>query len=60
MRRNTFAVAVHRMRERLRALVRAELAETVANAAELDDEQMHLRRALHASSAQAQGAPPSR
>lgn len=62
MRRNTFAVAVHRMRERLRTLVRAELAETVANAAELDDEQMVLRRALHASPAHApaHAPPPSR
>jgi len=49
MRRNTFAVAVYRMRERLRALVRAQLAETVANAAELEDEQRQLQRALRAT-----------
>ncbi|HET6603365.1 MAG TPA: sigma-70 family RNA polymerase sigma factor [Xanthomonadaceae bacterium] len=38
MRRNTLAVTVHRMRERLRELVRAELAQTVGDGAALEQE----------------------
>jgi RNA polymerase sigma factor (sigma-70 family) len=43
MRRNTLAVAVHRLRSRLRELVHAELAETAAdrNDLELELEQFH-------------------
>ena len=36
------AVAVHRMRQRFRELIRAEAAETLANLAEVDDELRHL------------------
>ena len=39
---------VHRMRKRFRALVRAEIAQTVASEAEIDDEIQHLFRALAA------------
>jgi RNA polymerase sigma-70 factor (ECF subfamily) len=46
MRRNTLAVAVHRMRERLRELVRAELADTVTEAREVEAELGALRQVL--------------
>lgn len=46
MRRNTVAVAVHRLRQRLRACVRAELADTVARAEDVDAEMEALRLAL--------------
>lgn len=46
MRRNTLAVAVHRLRLRLRDLVRDELAETTADHADLDAELHALRAAL--------------
>ena len=39
-------VAVHRLRERYRALLRAEIAETVASPSEIDDELRHLLAAL--------------
>ena len=39
-------VAVHRLRERYRALLRAEIAETVATAEEVDGEMRHLLAAL--------------
>ena len=38
MRRNTLAVAVHRMRHRLHTLIREQLADTAANADDLDME----------------------
>jgi RNA polymerase sigma factor (sigma-70 family) len=40
------AVAVHRLRARFRQLLRAEVAQTVATAAEVDDELRHLCEAL--------------
>ena len=43
MRPNTIAVGVHRMRERLRELVREELLQTVADSASLDEELRELR-----------------
>lgn len=46
MRRNTLAVTVHRLRQRLRELVRAELLETVGDAAQLDEELRLLRHSL--------------
>ena len=46
LRRNTVAVAVHRLRERLRELVRAELADTVTEAAEVEAELDALRQVL--------------
>lgn len=46
MRPNTLAVAVHRLRARLRELVRAELAETVADDADVVDEMRALRSVL--------------
>lgn len=39
-------VAVHRLRERYRDLIRAEIAETVGTPAEVDDELRHLLSAL--------------
>ena len=39
-------VAVHRLRERYRALLRAEIGETVATPAEIDEELRHLLAAL--------------
>jgi RNA polymerase sigma-70 factor (ECF subfamily) len=39
-------VAVHRLRERYRTLLRAEIAETVATEAEIDDELRALLAAL--------------
>lgn len=46
MRSNTLAVAVHRLRQRLRDCVRAELADTVACDADVDAELQVLRSAL--------------
>ncbi|MBS0569759.1 MAG: sigma-70 family RNA polymerase sigma factor [Proteobacteria bacterium] len=46
LRRNTLAVAVHRLRHRLRELVRAELAQTTASRAELELELRELRGTL--------------
>jgi RNA polymerase sigma-70 factor (ECF subfamily) len=51
LRRNTLAVAVHRMRERLRELIRLELSDTVAHGAEVDAEYDALRGALGGTSA---------
>jgi len=39
-------VAVHRLRDRYRALIRAEIAQTVAHPSEIDDELRHLFAAL--------------
>lgn len=46
LRRNTLAVAVHRMRHRLRELVREELAHTTSGPAELETELRGLRASL--------------
>ena len=46
LRRNTLAVAVHRLRNRLRELVYSELAETAADAENLDQELDDLRHCL--------------
>jgi len=46
LRRNTLAVAIHRLRQRLRERVQAELAETVADPAELGAEIGLLRASL--------------
>lgn len=46
MRPNTVAVATHRLRERLRELVRAELSDTVAGPQDLAEELEALRAAL--------------
>ena len=48
MRRNTIAVAVHRMRQRLRALICMELADTVADPDDVDAELDTLRTAFGA------------
>jgi RNA polymerase sigma-70 factor (ECF subfamily) len=48
LRRNTLAVAVHRLRHRLRELVRDELAETTAGAHDMGEELRALRGALGA------------
>ncbi|MGH8041919.1 MAG: RNA polymerase sigma factor [Rudaea sp.] len=46
LRRNTLAVAVHRLRKRLRELIREQLAETAANNDELDLELRELGKSL--------------
>lgn len=46
LRSNTLAVTVHRLRLRLRELVREELLETVGSEHDLDAEMAHLRGAL--------------
>lgn len=46
LRRNTLAVAVHRLRHRLRELVRDELAETTADRDDLEREVRALRASL--------------
>lgn len=46
LRRNTLAVAVHRLRHRLRELVREELAETTVGPDDMDSELRALREAL--------------
>jgi len=46
MRRNTVAVAVHRLKHRLRELVREELADTAADERELHEELKDLSRSL--------------
>lgn len=46
LRRNTLAVAVHRMRHRLRELVQAELAQTTSNETEFNEEVIALRASL--------------
>jgi RNA polymerase sigma-70 factor (ECF subfamily) len=46
MKRNTISVTVHRLRERLRELVRTELAQTVADEASLEAELRALRDVL--------------
>lgn len=50
MRRNTLAVAVHRLRHRLRDLVHAELAETTSSEVELEEEMRALRGSIEAPS----------
>ncbi len=47
MRRNTLAVAVHRLRHRLRDLVREELTQTTSNRAELEEELRSLRGSMN-------------
>jgi RNA polymerase sigma-70 factor (ECF subfamily) len=42
----TIKVTVSRMRQRYRELLRAMIAQTVANPAEVDDEMRHLLAAL--------------
>jgi len=46
LRRNTLAVAVHRLRHRLRELIEAELADTTGTEADLEAELHDLRNAL--------------
>ena len=48
MRRNTLAVAVHRLRNRLRELVLQELADTAADSDDLEIEMGQLRNSLGA------------
>ena len=54
MRRNTLAVAIHRLRQRLHEFVRAELGETVAEPEAVETELEVLRRAV-SPAAQASG-----
>lgn len=53
LRPNTVAVATHRLRERLRELVRAELSDTVAGPEDLREELQALRAALEGPAAPA-------
>jgi RNA polymerase sigma factor (sigma-70 family) len=46
MRPNTFAVHVHRMKQRLRVLIRGELMDTVADQEELNEELRALRQPI--------------
>lgn len=46
MREGAVKTAVHRLRQRFRELLKAEVAQTLANPAELDDELRHLCAAL--------------
>jgi RNA polymerase sigma factor (sigma-70 family) len=46
LRRNTIAVAVHRMRERLRELVREVVADTAEDGEEIETELRRMRRVL--------------
>jgi len=46
LRRNTLAVAVHRLRHRLRELIREELAQTTMDRADLESELRDMRAAL--------------
>jgi RNA polymerase sigma-70 factor (ECF subfamily) len=45
---------IHRLRQRYRTLLRAEVAETVADPAEIDDEIRHLCAVLAADSAESE------
>ena len=47
LRRNTLAVAVHRLRHRLRELVREEIAQTTIGRAELEAEMHALKATLN-------------
>ena len=47
LRRNSLAVAVHRMRSRLQELVREVVADTTGGADDADSELRRMRRALH-------------
>jgi RNA polymerase sigma factor (sigma-70 family) len=49
MRRNTLAVAVHRLRHRLRELIREELAQTTTDRTDLESELRDMRVALGAA-----------
>lgn len=48
LRRNTLAVAIHRLRQRLRELVREELADTVTEPGQLEEEVAALQHVLAA------------
>ena len=48
LRRNTLAVAIHRLRQRLRELVREELADTVTEPGQLEEEIVALQHVLAA------------
>jgi RNA polymerase sigma factor (sigma-70 family) len=48
MRANTFAVHVHRLKSRLRELIRSELLDTVANSDQLQQELRELRQPVSA------------
>lgn len=56
LRTNAIAVAVHRLRRRLRELVRAAIAETLASADDADDELEVLREVLGGLSARNKAA----
>jgi RNA polymerase sigma-70 factor (ECF subfamily) len=49
MSESAVKVAIHRLRRRFREIVRAEIAQTLHDPADLDDEMRHLIEALNAS-----------
>ena len=51
LRRNTLAVAVHRLRHRLRELVRDEISQTISGRGEMQDELRALRGSMTSASA---------
>ncbi|HJP97783.1 MAG TPA: sigma-70 family RNA polymerase sigma factor [Rhodanobacteraceae bacterium] len=55
LRRNTFAVAVHRLRHRLRELVRDEISQTTSGRGEMEAELRALRGSMESASAHAAG-----
>ena len=58
VRSNTLAVQAHRMRQRLRQLVRLELLQTVGSAEALEQELAELREAIEAPSHANRSAAP--
>ena len=46
MTEGALKVAIHRLRQRYREVLRAEIAETVESPAEVDEEMRHLVRVL--------------
>lgn len=52
LRRNTLAVAVHRLRHRLRDIVRDEIAETTSSRGEMEEEMRMLRGRVESAPAQ--------
>jgi len=60
LRRNTVAVAVHRLRARLQELVRAVIADSADGLTDTDAELRHLRTALDRNSTATHGLAPDR
>lgn len=56
LRRNTLAVAVHRLRHRLRELVRDEISQTTSNRGEMEEEMRELRGRVESAPPQSPGS----